>query len=157
MVAGGTDAKPSGEAYPTVDPNGLAGKYTFRFNGFSMDQDGTTYYIVGLGAFTLDGDGGLKGQQKSSITQISTMGGVLQNASFDMTGSWTLNGAEIGSAKVVFQSTEQTLTGTFDLVPCGPDRYWMISSGATFIRPGAPAPQTADEVVSGEAVKIGPA
>jgi hypothetical protein len=132
----------------------LAGKYVFRFNGFSMAED-VPYYIVGVGKFALDENGGLTGSQKTSITLISGQGASLANNAYTLSGSWTMNSDGTGTAKIVFQSPAQTLTGTFDLVAAGGDRFWMISSGATVAPQGGELGYTADEVVSGEAVKIG--
>ena len=75
-----------------------AGKYVFRFSGFTMAND-TPYYLVGLGQFVLDASGNLTGTQTSSITQIAGQGASLSHAAYALTGTWTIgaDGTGIGS------------------------------------------------------------
>jgi len=128
----------------------LAGNYAHRFSGFSMDND-TPFYVVGVGLIQLKSDGTLSGRQKSSTTQIAGQGASLMHASFTLSGKWTDNADGTGSVEITFTSSNETMTGTFDFVSAGSDRLWLISSGATL----APNNQAADEVVTGEAVRIG--
>jgi hypothetical protein len=50
------------------------------------------------------------------------------------------------------------MSGTFNFVAAGPDKIWMISTGAErYTNGGKPLPGgvPADEIVSGEGVRIG--
>jgi hypothetical protein len=115
-----------------------------------MDDD-APFYLVGLGLMELAADGSVKGSQKSSTTAIAGEGAALMHATYTLSGTWSDDGDGTLSANITFQSAQQTMTGTFDMVPAGTDRFWLISSGSTL----APGNQPIDEVVQGEAVRIG--
>lgn len=92
----------------------LAGTYAFRFSGYSMAND-VPYYLVGIGRFTLDQEGGLAGSQKSSITQVFGQGASIATAAYVLSGSWTMDDdATEGTAQIQFTSSTQNMTGTFE-------------------------------------------
>jgi hypothetical protein len=141
----------------SMKPSGAsrAGKYVFRFSGFTMAND-TPYYLVGLGKFVLDATGKLTGTQTSSITQIAGQGAALSHAAYVLTGTWTIAADGTGTAQIKFSSKQQTMTGNFDLVAVGDTgRIWMISTGATVQGSKGLDTYQADEVNHGEAIKIG--
>jgi hypothetical protein len=135
----------------TFSRSKIAGRYAFRFNGFTMAND-RLYYLSGIGFLSLAKDGKLEGQQKSSITAIQGQGAALQHSSFKLKGTYTLRSDGTGTARIDFiaPSGEINVTGDFDLLMAGTiDRFWLVSSGAT-----APGGAPADELTSGEAIRV---
>lgn len=135
------------------------GTYAYRFSGASVDENGAPYHLVGVGVLNIAADNSITGEQTSAITILDGQGAALQKAQYTITGNLT-GGAvgELGEATLYFASPQQNLTGTFAFVAAGPDRMWLISTGAVLTGPdkfpirGARLP---DEVVSGEAVRVG--
>lgn len=135
----------------------LAGTHALRFSGFSMVALGPApipYYIVGIGMVTLRSDGTLVGQQTSSITPLAGAQAAILVCNYTLTGSFIVNSDGTGTATINFNPASgssdcATETGTFSLLVAGPDRFWLISTGAT--SPDGPPP---DEVVQIEAVRI---
>ena len=82
----------------------------------------------------------------------------VRTARYELIGDYKGGEGAIGTANVTFTSTEQILKCTFDFVSAGPDRVWMISSGGMRTTSGGqplPTDVPTDELVSGEAVRIG--
>jgi hypothetical protein len=114
--------------------------------------------------------GGITGRQTSSATQLSGEGAVIEVCEFDMLGDVAEDAGGLWKADIVFTMTggngngppSQVMNTTFTLVPAGgvgdpTKRFWLISTGATDLTPGAPKRTTSsgpDEVVSGEAIRI---
>jgi hypothetical protein len=141
------------------------GLYTYRFGGFSVNK-GVPHHVVGVGTMVLkslagSGPGEIKaGTHVSTATQL-TGDAVLNTEAFTLTGTFTpsLLGANIWDATITFTSTDvdengdpdEVLEGSFAFVPAGSDdRFWLILTGAT----NETAGRVADEVVSGEAVRL---
>ncbi len=131
-------------------PQSFAGRYAFRFSGYSMGANVMPYYIVGQGLFELDAKGGLTGTQRSSITALAGSQSALTHAEFVLSGSYAFKPDGTGTATILFKSESEQMRGGFDLVAAGPDRFWMISSGGTVL----PTMTMADEVTSGEAIRL---
>jgi hypothetical protein len=132
----------------------MVGAFSYRFSGFSMNGNTFPYHIVGLGLMNLNADGTLDGRQRSSITRLWGSGATLENAVFTLKGRYEFDDHGLGHAAVTFSSDDQELEGGFDFVVADSvDRFWLISSGAAIVGPGSAL--MADEVVSGEAVRMG--
>jgi len=138
------------------------GTYAYRFSGSSVDENGDPYHLVGVGVLVLAADKTITGEQTSSITRLDGQGAALEKAHFTIKGSYT--GGEVGQmgqATLQFSSDaspRQYLTGDFAFVAAAPDRMWLISTGAMLTNPdGRPinGARLPDEVVSGEAVRVG--
>jgi hypothetical protein len=128
----------------------FAGRYAFRFSGYSMGANVMPYYLVGQGIFELDSKGGLTGTQRSSITQLAGSQSALTHSEFVLTGSYVFKKDGTGTASILFKSATEELRGGFDLVAAGADRFWMMSSGGTLL----PTMAMTDEVTSGEAIRL---
>jgi hypothetical protein len=128
----------------------FAGRYAFRFSGYSMGANVMPYYIVGLGIIELDGKGGLTGTQRSSITALAGSQSSLTHSEFVLTGTYAFKADGTGTANILFKSDSEQVRGGFDLVAAGADRFWMMSSGGTLL----PTMTMTDEVTSGEAIKL---
>jgi len=135
------------------------GTYAYKFNGASM-ADGTAYHLVGIGQMTI-AKGKITGSHRSSILPLRGQDAVLTNTRFKLSGSAKASTGGFSTAEIVFKFTtgsqngkpleiDQTLTGTFDFVSAGKDRYWLISSGAR----NKTLESWAAEAVSGELVRI---
>ncbi len=148
----------------------IAGTYAHRFSGYAVVQ-GIPCSVVGLGTMSIQPTGAVTGRQISSATQLEGDGAVIEVGEFDLIGSLTADTGGLWKATITFTQTggnangpqDQVLVGTFSLVPAGGvvdmyERLWLISTGATLMTSGSnPIPLgPADEVVSGEAVRIAP-
>lgn len=142
------DQPSDGGAEPSLQS--FAGRYAFRFNGFSMGQNVMPYYIVGLGTFVVDDTGDVTGALKSSITQLAGSQSKMLHSEFSLVGTFSLKTGGAGDASILFKSPDEEMRGEFDLVAAGPDRFWLISSGGNLM----PSFTITDEVVSGEAIKL---
>lgn len=133
----------------TVPP----GKYTFRFNGHSINpSEKDPYVIVGVGIVTIDAERKIRGFQMSNITRIIGQGAAAEPADFGLDGFYAGYKDEMSVATITFTSTEQTMIGKFAFVPAGgTDRFWLISTTSEVI---LPEPYTADEVVCGEFLRL---
>ena len=131
----------------------VAGKFSFRFSGFSVDGNDEPYYLVGLGIMVLNADGTLGGQQSSTITKLTGAGCRLMYVPKTvLTGTYQFDADGTGDATITFTSPQQVLKGTFDFVKVGgDDRFWMISTGAQIVSQQG---ILADEVNAGEAVRM---
>jgi len=135
----------------------IDGEFAFRFAGHSMDENATPYHLVGVGLVRFSPDGRIGGRHRSTITALDGFGSELQHTEFDLSGIYTFDG-RWGAAEITFSAPIQVLMGTFEFVPAGADRFWLISSGAKLMQSHGrdlDPPGKANEVVSGEAVKIG--
>jgi hypothetical protein len=134
------------------------GTYAYRFGGYAMDENGTPYHLVGVGIIWFTQDGNIGGNQSSAVTALTGFDHQVRTARYELIGDYEGGEGAIGTAKVTFTSTEQILKCTFDFVSAGPDRVWMISSGGLRTTNGGqplPTDVPTDELVSGEAVRIG--
>ncbi|WP_372784407.1 hypothetical protein [Phenylobacterium sp.] len=146
----------------------LEGSYAYRFNGFAVDL-AVPSYVIGVGTMTFGPGGSINGYHRSSGTQLGGGGSVMEVAEFTLTGTLGLSAKPYGSqdleAKITFTMierrggapTHQILHGTFHFIPAGGvadpgERFWFISTGATHQTSGL----AADEVISGEGVRMGP-
>jgi hypothetical protein len=139
-------------------PDIREGKYAYRFSGYAMDPDLTTpFYLVGIGAFTLGPGGKIAGEHRSTLTTLQGGNATPVPGVFSLSGSYEPGDADFASALLVFTSRPpsppQTLQGGFVFTPAGPDRYWLISTTTHILKPES---SPANEVVSGEVVRIGP-
>ena len=136
-----------------------SGNYAYRFDGASM-ADGVAYHIVGVGLMKVAG-GRITGDHRSSVMPLKGADAALFHTAFKLSGqvkpaagfttatiTFTCTAADSNGAKLPI---EQTLTGTFDFVPAGKDRFWLISSGAR----NKTLKSWAAEAVSGGAVRLG--
>lgn len=135
-----------------------SGSYAYRFDGASM-ADGVAYHIVGVGLMKVSG-GRISGDHRSSVMPLKGQDAALVHTAFKLSGQ-TKAAGDFTTATITFTCTaadsngaklavEQTLTGTFDFVPAGKDRYWLISSGAR----NKTLKSWAAEAVSGEVIRI---
>lgn len=132
----------------------IEGRYAFRFSGFAMNPNGVPHHIVGVGVMNLKSAGALDGEQTSSITALQGFGATQDTRVFTLDGRYNFTG-EAGTATITFTDPKQILEGTFTFVTAGPDRFWMISTGANVVDGSGNILAKGDEVVSGEAVRIG--
>jgi hypothetical protein len=129
----------------------VTGNYAFRFSGYTMDANDTLYHLAGIGLFSLDGAGKLTGSQTSSTTAMTGQSAVHKYCQYTLSGTYTINGNGTGIATIDFNPTTAgctKMTGYFDLVVVGSDRFWFMSTKEV-LSDGS----IADEVVSGEAQK----
>ncbi|HEY1930248.1 MAG TPA: hypothetical protein VGG92_22485 [Caulobacteraceae bacterium] len=129
----------------------LAGDWAYRFSGFTI-MESTPCYLVGMGVLTLGADGTIKGKQTASITPLTGTGQKLIHAGLEVSGTYSTGDGVWGSSKLTFLDQNENEVGTFDILHVDPDRFWMISTGAKQMPGSTPA----DEVNSGEAVRIKP-
>ena len=144
----------------------ISGTYAYRFSGFAV-VEGIACSVVGIGTMDIDTSGNITGNQTSSATQLKGDAAVIEVGTYSLAG--TVGAARKGSgagaleATITFTMTwgngngpaKQTLKGTFSIVPCGGvadpgEKFWLISTGAREETQGVDA----DEVVSGEAIRI---
>ena len=137
----------------------LAGKFAFRFSGFSM-RNNILYNLAGVGSFTIDKNGKLRGSHRSSLTPLQGADATLQAGAYALDGEISLSEEGVtGYAKIFFKGETKTsldLNGEFYLVAAGSaDRLWLVSSRET-IPPtaGAVSGTPADELVSLEAIRF---
>lgn len=128
----------------------LSGDWAYRFSGFSVFEN-TPCYLVGMGVLKLNADGTIKGKQTATLTPLTGTGQGLLHREMDLSGTYSSNGIW-GSSRLTFLNPDEHEVGTFDIIHVDPDRFWMISTGARMM----PAKSPADEVNSGEAVRIRP-
>jgi hypothetical protein len=134
----------------------LAGKFAFRFSGFSM-RNNILYNLAGVGAFTIDEDGKLLGKHRSSLTPLQGADAKLNAGRYALDGEVSLSEDGVtGYAKIFFKGETKTsldLNGEFYLVAAGSaDRLWLVSSRDTIPAKGSAIP--ADELVSLEAIRF---
>jgi hypothetical protein len=138
---------------PGFSLSNLAGRYAFRFDGFTVTNN-ILYNLRGLGQFIVDQNGNLSGQQRSSITPLQGQQAELRTSAYNLEGKITLesNGmvADIHFTKTAGYGAN--VNGKFYVMPAGTtDHLWFISSGATL---PASSNIPADETVSIEAVRM---
>lgn len=133
-----------------MTPVSLCGDWAYRFTGFTVVQN-TPCYLVGMGVLTLKADGSVTGKQTATITLLTGNSQSLIHRELEVTGAYTNNGVW-GSSEMTFLDQDEHEVGTFDIIHVDPDRFWMISTGAREMPGNTPA----DEVNSGEAVRIRP-
>lgn len=137
-----------------------SGSYAYRFDGASMADD-APYHIVGIGLMKV-ARGRISGHHRSSVLALKGQNAALFHTEFTLAGAVSPGKDGFLAATITFTCTaadsngaavpvEQTLTGTFDFVPAGPDRYWLISSGAR----NKTLKSWAAEAAMGELVRIG--
>jgi hypothetical protein len=145
----------------------IEGVYAIRFNGFNREERGTrARSIAGIGQLTLQkrsGRGTASGFHRATNCPMTGQrdptdpGGSLRHTKYKLNGSYAvLDDGSTGNpihAEVklnfVEDSGEQNLSDTFAVVQSGPNRFWLLSTGAQN-RSG-----DIDEAVLGEAVKVG--
>ena len=138
------------------------GKFAYRFSGSAMKM-GMEFHLVGVGIMNMDADGKISGFHTASITPLNGSNAAISVSRYTLRGNYGPRKGGFGDddlkAKITFTSEKkdksgnpvQVLTGTFSMVPAGSgDRFWLISTGAY----NETEQTTADEVVSGEAIKI---
>jgi hypothetical protein len=143
-------AQKSRQAVKPYTTQSISGNYAFRFTGFTMDANDTLYHLAGIGLFSLDGNGKLTGSQTSSTTAMNGQSATHKYCQYTLTGTYSVNG-NTGTATIDFNPTTAgcaKMTGYFDLVVVGSDRFWFMSTKEV-LSDGS----LADEVVSGEAQK----
>lgn len=134
------------------------GTYTYRFDGASMANN-TPWHLVGLGQMKVT-KGRITGLHRSSILPLKGQDAALTHTAFRLAGKVKTAGPFL-TATLTFTCTSadsngetlditQTLTGTFDFVASGKDRYWIISSGAY----NETLKSWAAEAVAGEVVRL---
>jgi hypothetical protein len=134
----------------------LAGKFAFRFSGFSM-RNNILYNLAGVGAFTIEENGKLRGRHRSSLTALQGADAKLNAGHYALDGEVSLSKDGVtGYAKIFFKGETKTsldLNGEFYLVAAGStDRLWLVSSRDTIPAKGSGIP--ADELVSLEAIRF---
>ena len=129
----------------------LAGKFAFRFSGFSM-KNSILFYLAGVGQFEIAADGKLSGDHRSSLTPLQGQKAKLAAGRYKLTGEISLT-AGAGSAKIHFadqMGQGLDLDGEFYVVAAGSaDRLWFVSS-----RDVQPGGIPADELVNLEAIRM---
>ncbi len=136
------------------------GAYAYRFDGASM-ADGTAYHLVGVGRMTLKG-GRITGAHRSAVMPLKGQDAALTHTVFRLTGQARPAKDGFIPVTITFTCTQaaangvklplaQVLVGTFDFVPAGEDRYWLIGSGAR----NKTLKSWAAEAVLGEVVRLG--
>lgn len=138
----------------------MAGNYAYRFAGFAVKSN-NNHYLAGVGVFSLQNDGTLKGRHKASVMVLSGSMAEVLSADFDIEGSLTLASDKLGSAEITFTYTGtrtgvKNLTGSFHAVVGGsPNCLWLVSSKAVLLNDnGTPSNVEADELASLEAVRM---
>jgi hypothetical protein len=137
----------------------LAGKFAFRFSGFSM-RNNVLYNLAGVGTFTIDEDGNLLGNHRSSLTPLQGQDATLSAGNYALDGEISLNEDGVtGYAKIFFKDQTKKgldLNGEFYVVAAGSaDRLWLVSSVDTIPPENPSGPGiAADELVSLEAVRF---
>lgn len=143
------------------------GKYAYRFVGSSLQPSrAESWHLVGLGTIDLDGDatGGTarSGSHRASIHRHGSSDPSFTHSLFSVTGNYAFDKEEaVWKSTLIFEQLErsdnrplQILTGAFVLVSAGdPDRYWIISAGASVTVEGKTSPVS--EVVEGTLVRTG--
>ena len=104
-----------------------------------------------MGVLTLNPDGTVTGKQSATLTPLTGAGQELKHRELELTGTYSNSGVW-GSSKLIFVTIDETEVGTFDIIHVDPNQFWMISTGAHMLPGNSPA----DEVNSGEAVRIRP-
>ena len=136
------------------------GRYSYRFDGFAMKK-GLPFVIAGIGSIEVAKLKVVRGAHRSSLARIEGSGAELIHSHFTVQGHVAFVREEDGwDVELVFSEQDapsgrepQQLTGWFRAVEAGPDRYWIISTGAVTTMGGAQ--ERATEVVHGEVVKVG--
>jgi hypothetical protein len=136
------------------------GRYSYRFEGYAMKK-GLAFTIVGIGSIVVADMKVVSGDHRSSLARMTGSGSLLIHSHFSLSGSARFVKAEQGwDIELVFEEQTapddrgpQTLTGSFRAVEAGPDRYWIISTGAVSNVDGVQ--DAATEVVRGELVWLG--
>jgi hypothetical protein len=137
----------------------LAGKFVFRFSGFSM-RNNILYNLAGVGSFTIDEDGKLLGKHRSSLTPLQGADAKLNAGRYALDGEISLSEDGVtGYAKIFFKGETETsldLNGEFYAAAAGSaDRLWLVSSRDTIPpKAGADSGTPADELVSLEAIRF---
>ena len=144
----------------------IAGTYAHRFSGYAVVQ-GVPCCVAGLGIMSIAPTGAITGQQTSSATQLQGAGAAIEVAEYSLKGSVTAHSGGLSKATITFTQTggnangpkNQVEVGTFAIVPAGgvtdmDERFWLVSTGAKVTGGSGSASGPADEVVSGEAVRI---
>jgi hypothetical protein len=126
----------------------ICGDWAYRFTGFTIMQN-TPCYLVGMGTLTLKPDGTVSGRQTATITPLTGTAQALMHRDLAVSGTY-VEPTPMGSAKMTFQDQDEDEVGTFDILHIDDDHFWMISTGAVEM----PGSKLADEVNSGEAVRI---
>lgn len=130
------------------------GRYAYRFGGFSMHPDEEhPFAVVGLGLITVQDGGGIEGFHQATSTVLADFDAKPTIRRYDVVGHVAPMEAEMHKASITFTSPEQIMEGDLVLTPAGPDRFWLISQKAKIL----PGGRAADEVISGELIRLGPA
>ena len=147
----------------------IHGTYAYRFSGFAVDM-AIPSYVIGVGTMTLDESGNIGGYHRASSTQLAGGGSIMDRAEFKLEGKLTPAEQPYGPqdlhAEITFTMIashggapkQQVLLGQFHFIAAGGEkdpgeRFWFISAGAEHQTTKVPA----DEVITGEGVRIGPA
>lgn len=136
------------------------GKYSFRFGGYAMSA-AIQHHLVGVGWMRLapaphDGEQTIEGEHISAIQQLDGSSPEFESNRYSLKGAMTVKN-NFAVAAIRFQEDPsamdpQVLDAVFHLVPAGPDRMWLISTSTWIVSSGN---ALADEIVSGEAIRIG--
>ena len=147
----------------------IHGTYAYRFNGFAVDL-AIPSSVIGVGTMILDANGKISGFHRASSTQLAGGGSTIGVAEFKLEGTLSPADRPYGpqdlAAEITFTMIhsyggapkEQVLLGRFHFIAAGGEkdpgeRFWFISAGAEHLHTKA----LADEVISGEGVRVGPA
>ncbi|MDP4540962.1 hypothetical protein Q9K01_15140 [Qipengyuania sp. DY56-A-20] len=136
------------------------GRYSYRFEGYAMEK-GQTHTIVGVGSIKIANMKVIRGDHRASLARMTGSGSTLIHSHFSLAGSARFVAEEQSwDVELVFEELTapanrgaQTVNGSFRAVEAGPDRYWIISTGAISTMDGVQ--DEANEVVSGELVWLG--
>lgn len=137
------------------------GRYTHRFNGAAVDQNGTPYFLAGVGTMTLTAAAKgltLSGRQESVTLPTKGYGGQVVRSVYDLSGTVRQQpGQPLWEAVITFTQVGAKppiiMEDTFVMAASGtPDRYWAISTAPRIVQGGNVVPT---EAVSGEIERTG--
>lgn len=143
----------------------IPGVYAIAFRGFNREElQKRARHLVGVGYLTLAEVGvatihGLHRSTNSPMTGQKSNSG-LHNTTYALTGSYTVvddgtQGLPIQlSVTIEFDEKggPKKMKDTFAVVQCGPDSFWLVSTGP--VDEETRTPESIDELVFGEARKL---
>jgi hypothetical protein len=140
---------------PSVPASDMAGDYTFRFTGTSLQQC-RPWQLAAVGFFSIDDAGNLVGSHQGAIMPLEGVDGSLQSFTYSLTGTvlQPSSPTQVGRIDVAFALTAgngRDMTGTYAVIPAGADdRFWLVSTGSSLAKGGT----SPIELSTGEAVRL---
>jgi hypothetical protein len=142
----------------------IAGWYTYRFSGYTVGNNASSYKLLGVGTLNLANGRVIAGIHQSSILRLSGSASVLKTDTYKVTGSYTEPAAnpngrdpDIGVANLVFDSGSQKSKDAFAIVMAGgDDRFWFMSTEPEVWSDEENDWVAAQDIVSGEAILMTP-